>query len=125
MGITYLYSGFDLFRHPTAWYWALPIWVKQLIASLVDINLYLKLQGIAEIILAVLLLSWFLKRVLIKWIALISALELAAILLLAFLPFSQANFLITFRDIGLLGAALSLFVILSKETKPSNGSDIN
>jgi hypothetical protein len=47
----------------------------------------------------------------VRLVALLSAFEFAAILMLALFPFSEANFLITFRDIGLLGAAVALFIL--------------
>ncbi|MBI2515101.1 hypothetical protein HYV91_02900 [Candidatus Wolfebacteria bacterium] len=115
LGLMYLYSGFDLIRHPTAWWWALPFWLKQIIESVVALNTYLKFQGVAEILIAVIFLGWFLPRSIVKIGALFSSLEMAAILVLAFTPFSEANFLITFRDIGLLGASLALLVLLQKE----------
>ena len=116
-GITYLYSGLDLIRHPTAWYWALPLWFKNLITSAVNLNTYLRFQGIIEIFFAVVLLGWFFKRATVKIVALLSALEMALILAFAFLPWSEANFLITFRDIGLLGGAVALLAILFKKDR--------
>lgn len=114
LGLTYLYSGIDLMRHPTAWYWAIPLWLKNAITQVVDLEVYLRIQGAAELILAFIFLAWFLKLGIAKYAALISTVELAAIVLLALIPFSQTNFLITFRDIGVLGASLSLFIICSR-----------
>ena len=113
LGIMYLYSGFDIFSHPSAWYWAMPYWLKQFITSFVSLGAYLKLQGVLEIIFAAIFLAWFLKPAFVKWVALLSTLEFAAILLLAFVPWNETNFLITFRDIGLLGASLALFVLFT------------
>ena len=109
----YLYSGIDLLLHPTAWVWAIPYWMRQIITAVVPLNTYLQLQGSVEIIFALILLAWFLPAGLVRSVAFLSALEFLAILGLAFFPFSAANFLITFRDIGLLGASLALFMILS------------
>lgn len=114
LGLMYLYSGIDLVRHPTAWYWALPYWLRQYITAGVPLDMYLRIQGAIEILLALILLGWFLPRSLVRVAAVVAALEFAIILILAFLPFSEANFLITFRDIGLLGAALALLIILQK-----------
>ena len=116
-GIMYLYSGSDLIRHPTAWYWAMPLWFKNLITSAVNLNTYLRFQGIIEIVFAFVLLGWFFKRATVKIVALLSSLEMALILAFAFLPWSEANFLITFRDIGLLGGALALLAILLKKDR--------
>ena len=112
IGVMYLYSGFDLLAHPTAWHWALPYWLAQIIRSVVPIDTYLRFQGSVEILMALCLLAWFLKAQIVKWVALLSTLEMAAILVLAFLPFSETNFLITFRDIGLLGGSLALTAML-------------
>lgn len=116
-GVMYLYSGSDLIRHPTAWYWALPLWFKNLITSAVNLNTYLRFQGIIEIVFAIVLLGWFFKRATVKIVAILSALEMALILAFAFIPWSEANFLITFRDLGLLGGALALLAILLKKEK--------
>ena len=116
-GIMYLYSGSDLILHPTAWYWALPLWFKNLITSAVNLNTYLRFQGIIEIFFAVVLLGWFFKTAIVKIVALLSSLEMAGILSFAFLPWNESNFLITFRDIGLLGGAVALLTILLKKDR--------
>ena len=97
---------------PGAWHWALPYWLTQIIGSVVSIDTYLRFQGGVEILMALCLLAWFLKPAIVKYAALLSTLEMAAILALAFLPFSETNFLITFRDIGLLGGSAALAGIL-------------
>ena len=112
IGAMYLYSGSDLVMHPSAWHWALPYWLAQIIRSVVPIDTYLRSQGSVEILMALCLLAWFLKPQIVKWVALLSTLEMAAILVLAFLPWSETNFLITFRDIGLLGGSLALTAML-------------
>lgn len=113
-GIMYLYSGIDLIQHPTAWHWALPYWMREIITSSVSLNTYLQAQGMVEIVFAFVLLAWFLPRRAVWMAALLSVLEFAAILALAFVPFSEANFLITFRDIGLLGGAFTLLLLMSR-----------
>ena len=115
LGAMYLYSGIDLVLHPTAWAWAIPYWLRQTVISVVPLNTYLQLQGAVEIVFALALLAWFLPRGLVRGAALLSALEFLVILALAFFPFSEAIFLITFRDIGLLGASIALFMILREE----------
>ena len=107
----YLYSGTDIIRHPTGWYWA----VRQLpdvlerIYILPGINNVLFIQGIGEIFLAFLLLAWFLPRKFLQLAAAVSAVELASILL--FVGVDS----ITFRDIGVLGAAVGLLLISLRE----------
>ena len=115
LGAMYLYSGFSLFLYPSSWQWAFPYWLRQIIVQFVTINSYLTFQGMVEIIMAVSLLAWFLKPAVVRWVALLSAFEMAAILMLALFPFNGTNFLITFRDVGILGASLALFFILSQQ----------
>ena len=113
--VMYLYSGQDIFRYPTAWTWALPYWFTQAVSSIMPIETYLKIQGIGEIVMALALLAWFLKPQILKYFALLSVLEMAGILLLS--PPSQ--FGITFRDIGLLGGSIALFLMLANKTYES------
>jgi hypothetical protein len=114
LGAMYLYSGSDLLRHPAGWQWAIPYWLRTVISSAVDINRYIQFQGILEILVALIFLAPFASRRIVSYAAMISALEFAAILLLALIPFSESNFLITFRDIGLLGASFALFLVAAR-----------
>ncbi|MBI4994785.1 hypothetical protein HZC21_04050 [Candidatus Peregrinibacteria bacterium] len=118
----YVFSGQDLMRHPTAWHWAMPLWLREMISSVVSLNTYLKFQGAVEIIFALVLLAWFLKPVIVRIVAALSTLELIGILILAFAPWNETNFLITFRDIGLVGASLALWIMLTKEKSLSHGT---
>lgn len=70
------------------------------------IEMYLRLQGIGEFIIGVLFLAWFLGKLGPRIAAILSVLEIASILLFVGID------LITFRDIGLLGAALALLTLL-------------
>ncbi len=118
LGLTFLYSGQDLVRNPSAWQWALPFWLKEIIESLGSLNSYLRFQGMIELIFAGVFLSWFIKQQwLLKLVAFLATIEFAIIILLALIPFNEANFLITFRDIGLLGSALTLLVILERHPR--------
>ena len=108
---TYLYSGYDLVMHPTAWHWAirnLPQFMQGLVNQ-IGINTYLQAQGIIELLFAIILLAWFLPSSVVRIVSAIIALEMSAILFLGGLN-SQ-----TFRDMGLLGAALALFFLLSEK----------
>lgn len=116
LGFMFLYSGFDIFMHPTGWYWAirpLPQFIQNIITSTVGIDMFLKIQALGELTTAFLLLAWFLPNMFLKIGAVISTIEMAAILLLVGLD------AVTFRDIGLLGAGLALCVIAFQ--KQSNG----
>ena len=117
LGAMYLYSGQDLIRHPSAWTWAVPFWLRELIGKFVPLHGYVRFQGAVEIVFALVLLAWFAKPVFVRWVALLSTIEFAGILALAFIPWSEANFLVTFRDIGLLGASLALFLVLHNKSR--------
>ena len=119
LGIMYLWSGIDITLYPTAWYWALrslPQNLQGFVTASVSIDTFFRLQGVSEILLAFLLLAWFLPRIFPLFAALVATLEFAAIL--AFLPINA----ITFRDIGLLGGALTLFLIILKDHRGPNST---
>jgi hypothetical protein len=104
LGLTYAYSGYDILVHPTAWIWAiraLPIAIEPLVI--------LQVQGVVELALAFLLLAWFVPKKFVKATALVVALEMFLIIFLVGLD------AITFRDLGLLGAALALLVSLKSD----------
>lgn len=108
LGIMFLYSGFDILMHPTAWHWAvrgLPIVIQDTI-NVVGIDTYLKFQGISELVIAFVFLGWFLPRGITVVAVLAATMEITLILL-----FVRVNY-ITFRDIGLLGATLSLLALV-------------
>lgn len=107
LGGMFLYSGYDLIMHPTGWYWALrplPQALQTLINTGIGKDSYLMFQGAGELVIAALLLMWFLPRWTLKIAALATTIEMAAILLLVGLNLE------TFRDIGLLGASIALFM---------------
>lgn len=108
LGLMYLYSGLDIVRHPSSWHWAVtqfPDWLEK-IPNSIGIDRFLTGQGIAELIFAAVLIIPFMPRFLVRLVAFLSVLEMAAILVFVGVD------AITFRDIGLLGAALALLVSL-------------
>lgn len=114
LGVMYLYSGIDIIRHPTAWFWAIrpilkwfPAGMQASFGQSAFMKKFLMSQGVLEIIFAVVLLAWFLPKKYTKWVAGLTALEMAAILF--FIPIDA----VTFRDFGLLGGGLALFLILN------------
>ncbi len=112
LGLTYIYSGIELAFHPTGWGKAtvlrLPYTIQQLIEGTIGIEPYVKVQGMAELLFAVILLAWFLPRWLVRLTAILVSIQL--VLILVFVGVS----LDTFRDMGLLGASLALFFVLAK-----------
>lgn len=115
LGLMYLYSGIDIVRHPTGWYWAirpLPAFIQYIINNQIGIDNYLLMQGAGEILLAIFFIVWFLPRIILKSAALFSTIEIAAILLFVGID------AVTFRDIGLLGGALALFIMACSDSFP-------
>lgn len=108
LGLMYLYSGSDLFYNPQHWYGFAPQWFMDLVTSFVSMDTYLRIQGIGEFVLGLLFLAWFSGKWGVRIASLIATVELASILL-----FVGAD-LVTFRDIGLLGAALALLIVSLK-----------
>ncbi len=110
LGAMYLYSGLDLVRHPKAWYWAirpLPQFAQEIINGF-GIDLFLRMQGLIEITFALILVLWFLPKIWSIVVAFLITLEMAVILIFVGIDG------ITFRDIGLVGSALALYVLLYK-----------
>ena len=107
----YLYSGVDLIRYPKAWYWAvrpLPQFVQGMINAF-GIDLFLQIQGLLELAFAAVLVLWFLPKIWAIIVSFLTALEMAIILIFVGIDG------VTFRDIGLVGSALALYVLLSKK----------
>lgn len=112
LGGMFLYSGFDLLRHPAGWYWAvrpLPWVIQNAINNWIGIDQYLRAQGIVELVFALMFFAWFLPRRMVKTVSLLVSFEMATILLLVGVGGD------TFRDIGVLGAATALFFVKSSQ----------
>ena len=69
LGAMYVYSGIDIIRHPTSWFWAVRPLLKWLPSSIQAssgisevMTKYLIFQGIGELVLAFLILAWFLPK---------------------------------------------------------------
>lgn len=104
IGFVYLYSGWGLFFHPDNWSFFVPAWMMNFLETIgISLNTYLQFQGSVEFLMGVALLAWFMRGSLIAFVAAMTALEMAAILL-----FYGVD-VITFRDIAILAAALALF----------------
>ena len=115
LGLMYVYSGTSLIRQPFDWQGFLPMWFADAVSRLMPLASYLRLQGVGELFLAAVMLAWVAPRRLLMLASGVAALELSGILALSGVD------LITFRDIGLLGAALGLFllVVQSADTRQS------
>lgn len=112
LAATYIFSGIDLVKNPTAWHWAvnqalakLPGFFSTLVNETIGTNTFLKAQGVGELVLAALLLTWFLPKKFLQPIAIFITVEMFLILALTGIDYY------TFRDLGLLGAGLALTAI--------------
>ena len=110
LGAMYLYSGFDLLMHPDHWYGFAPAWFERALAPIFSLDSYLRLQGLGEAALGLLFLAWFLGARGLRIASLLATMELALILI-----FSGID-PITFRDLGLLGAAIASLALSSKDS---------
>lgn len=109
LGVTYLYSGTSLIANPEFWYGFLPGWFSFFVTQLVEVNIYLRVQGVIEVFVGTLFLAWFFKAWALRIALLYSIFGLSVIL-----TFFGID-LITFRDLGLLGAAIALGVMEIKK----------
>lgn len=106
LAITYFYAGYSLLTSPKSWTQFVPFRFKEALASLdFPITAFVRAQGAMELLLALVFIIWLAPRRWVRFAALLSALEMALILIFTGID------LITFRDIGLLGAALAVFLI--------------
>lgn len=109
LGLMYLYSGYDIFYNPRSWVNFVPTWFSQGISPILPIDTYLRFQGVGEFIIGLLFLAWFFGKWGLRVAAIIATIEMASILLFVGVD------LITFRDIGLLGAAIAILIISFKK----------
>lgn len=106
LGIMYIYTGVDFLRAPEHWYGFAPSWFSQFVLTILpSMDVYLRIQGVGELVLGFVFLAWFLPMVAVRIVAFLSMLEMALILLLAGID------LVTFRDIPILGASLAVFLM--------------
>lgn len=114
LGGLYLYSSINILQYPSRWMWAvqdLPDVIQRFIASIfgsgaAGIERFLHIQGLVELVLAAIFLLPFMPHLMVRWAGLISTIEMASIVLLVGVSVA------TFRDIGLIGPGLALFLML-------------
>lgn len=109
LGLTYLYSSMGLLRNPVDWSGFAPIWLIDLVEKFVSIEVFFRMQGVLELLLALTLLAWFASRKFVFIASIVGSIHVLLVILLAGVnP-------ITFRDIGLLGAWLALASMYKQE----------
>jgi len=102
LAFVFIYAGVSSLLHPLEWIGYLP----RFLGDFVSLELAIKLIAVYEIILGVVLVSGKFRKI----AAALTALTLAGII---FADLSQ--FAVTFRDVGLLFAAVALF-FMDEET---------
>lgn len=107
-----LYAGFYLVTDPARYYKFVPWWLNEIANSVASVDAYLRLQGAGELVIATVLCGWFFPKWAVRAAALTLAVEMS--LILVFVGVDS----ITFRNVGLLGAAYAL-VLETYETEPS------
>ena len=103
-GFVNLYSGFFLLTDPVRYYKYVPGWLSHVANAVASVDAYLRLQGIGEMMIAICLLGWFFPRWCVRVAAMLLTVEMTLILI-----FTGVD-AITFRNIGLVGAALALLI---------------
>lgn len=106
LGLMYLYSGYGLFSDPANWVGFVPRWFADSVGAVIPLEMFLRAQGIGEFAVGLLFLAWFGGLWGVRIASLYSVLSLAAII-----TFVGVD-LVTFRDVGLLGAALALAIMV-------------
>src|SRR5437867_1468618 len=100
-GCVNLYSGSFLLTDPTRYYQYVPNWLSQVANAVASVDAYLRLQGIGEIMIALCLFGWFFPRWCVRMASTLLTVEMTLILI--FIGVDA----VTFRNMGILGAALS------------------
>ena len=108
-GFVNLYSGFFLLTDPIRYYKYVPGWLSHVANGVVSLDAYLRVQGIGEMMIAIGLLGWFFPRWCVRLAAMLFTVQMTVILIFAGVD------AVTFRNIGLVGAALALLISLYEE----------
>ena len=101
-GFVNLYAGYFLVTDPARYYKFVPSWLGNIANSVASVDVYLKVQGVGELVVAIVLLGWFLPKAWVRVAACTLAVEM--FLIVIFIGVDS----VTFRNVGLLGAALSI-----------------
>ena len=109
-GCVNLYAGFFLLTDPARFYTYVPVWLSRGASAVASVDAYLRLQGIGELMIAIGLLGWFFPRWCVRLASMLLTIEMTLILLFVGVD------AVLFRNIGLLGAALSLVISSYQDT---------
>jgi len=89
---------------PARFHTYVPSWLNCVANAIASVDAYLRLQGVGEVMIAIGLLGWFFPRWCVRLASTLLAVEMVLILL--FVGVDS----VVFRNIGILGAALSLLI---------------
>jgi hypothetical protein len=103
-GCVNLYAGFFLLTDPARFHTYAPGWLSRVANAVASVDAYLRLQGAGEVMIAIGLLGWFFPRWCVRLAS--TLLTVAMMLILLFV----GGDVVLFRNIGILGAALSLLI---------------
>ena len=103
-GCVNLYAGFFLLTDPARFYTYVPVWLSRVANAVASVDAYLRLQGVGEVMIAIGLLGWFFPRWCVRLASTLLTVEMMLILLFVGVD------MVLFRNIGILGAALSLLI---------------
>ncbi|MDD4989343.1 MAG: hypothetical protein PHV42_02860 [Candidatus Pacebacteria bacterium] len=109
LGLTFLYSGLDMTRNPSLWTWTVskaPLFLTNFIHTVGGITNFIRGVGYLELVFVALFLIPIFPRIFVKIASLLAGIEMSLIVI------SLGINMTTFRDIGLAGAAFSLFILL-------------
>ncbi len=112
LGLTFLYSGLDMTRNTSNWLWIVskaPIYVTNFIRTVGGDHNFILGLGVLELIFVVIFLVPIFPRIFLKIAALLAGIEMSLIVL------SVGINMMTFRDIGLIGTAFSLFLLAGEQ----------
>ena len=108
-GCVNLYAGFFLLTDPARFYKYVPGWLSRGAEVVASVDVYLRLQGIGELTIALGLLGWFFPHWCVRLASALLTVEMMLILLCVGVD------AVTFRNLGLLGAAFSLLISSSQD----------
>jgi hypothetical protein len=109
-GCVNLYAGFFLLTDPARFYTYVPVGLSRGASAVASVDAYLRLQGIGELLIALGLVGWFFPRWCVRLASMLLTVEMTLILLLVGVD------AVLFRNLGLLGAALSLVISSYQDT---------
>ena len=108
LGLVYCFSGYSILTNTLAWMGFVPTWFSSMLSPL-SLNTFLQAQGGGELLMGLLLLVWFTPRWLVRAVAVAGMIEMIGILVFVGID------MVTFRDMGLLGAMASLYLLSLKK----------